>query len=405
MDSRDPVLIMGAGPTGLTCALVLTELGVPVEIFGKYTAAAAVGCLARTMELFARYGLADRFLALGDPRDELAIYADGKQIAQVSLQGGRTEFPHMFLCPQTETERVLRDRLAELGVYVQWGWEFSGYDTVENDYSDPTPSGGVIVRLRNVEMDFNRPRSKVCRGAYLIGCDGAHSRVRKSIGAAFDGRRIDIKIATGDVEVDADWPSAGRYVFTIHPDGIVGALRVRGSFCYRIFAAWSKQDPEELTPDAFASTLYKRLAPEPLRNLRVLSTSLFTIQERRASHYTSGDGYVFICGDAAHVHSPAGGQGLNLGVQDAENLAWKLAMVYLNQADPALLKTYAEERIPVADDVIVRSHKLFNTTMAGSSMKTFVLKHAAPFFASAPRKLHRKRFEQAAQLRVCYPTS
>ncbi|KAI8058489.1 FAD binding domain-containing protein [Syncephalis plumigaleata] len=409
-EERDPVLIIGSGPTGLMAALILTELGVPVEIYDKAlnpaTTWRAPGFNARTMELFARYGLAERFSAVSEPRNELTVHAEGKQIAQLSLYGARTEFPHLFLCPQTEIERVLRDRLAELGVYIQWGWEFTGYDIVQPSSSPDINRGhqvtaeAVAARFKSVEMELNRPRTIVRRGTYLLGCDGAHSRVRKAIGAAFSGRRIDIRIAAGDVEVDADWPNAGR--FSLHPDGLVGALRVKDSCSYRVFIAWSEKDPVELTSENFATTLQHRLAPEPLNNLRVLSTSLFTLQERRASYY-SIDGRVFLCGDAAHIHSPAGGQGLNLGVQDAENLAWKLALVYHDRANVELLDTYATERIPVADEVIELSHKMFNTTMIGSSMKTFMFKHAAPFLASAPRKLQRKRFEQTAQLRIQYP--
>ncbi|RKP26774.1 FAD binding domain-containing protein [Syncephalis pseudoplumigaleata] len=411
MEERDPVLIIGSGPTGLMAALILTELGVPVEVYDKSPKPAstwrAPGFNARTMELFARYGLAERFSAVSEPRNELTVYAEGKQIAQLSLYGARTEFPHLFLCPQTETERVLRERLAELGVYIQWGWEFTGYDMV-------TPSAGtgrgkrataaieaVAARFQCAEMELHhRPRTIVRRGAYLLGCDGAHSRVRKAMGAAFGGRRIDTKIAAGDVEVDADWPNAGR--FSLHPDGMVGALRVKGSHCYRVFAAWGENDPAELTNETFAATLRHRLAPEPLANLNVISTSLFTLQERRASYY-SIDGRIFLCGDAAHIHSPAGGQGLNLGVQDAENIAWKLALVYHGRANAKLLDTYAIERVPVANDVIELSHNLFSKTMAStSSMRAFLLKHTAPFLASAPRKLQRKRFEQAAQLRIRY---
>ncbi|KAI9592975.1 FAD binding domain-containing protein [Syncephalis fuscata] len=408
-EERDPVIIIGSGPTGLMAALILTELGVPVEIYDKCpnpaTTWRAPGFNARTMELFARYGLAERFLAISEPRNELTVYAEGKQVAQLSLYGARTEFPHLFLCPQTETERVLRERLAELGVYIQWGWEFVDYDLLRSA-SSPMDNGqrqaaaeSVTARFKSVEMELNRPRTIIRRGSYLLGCDGAHSRVRKTMGAAFGGRRIDVKIAAADVEVDADWPNAGR--FSLHPDGLVGAVRVKGNYSYRVFAAWGEKDPPELTNESFAMVLRHRLAPEPLNNLRVISSSLFTLQERRASYY-SIDGRVFLCGDAAHIHSPAGGQGLNLGVQDAENLAWKLALVYHDQADARLLNTYATERMPVADEVIELSHKLFTTTMVSSSMKNFLLKHAAPFLASAPRKLQRKRFEQTAQLRIQY---
>ncbi|RKP04873.1 FAD-binding monooxygenase, partial [Thamnocephalis sphaerospora] len=355
-----PVAVIGAGPTGLMCAVILAELNVPVEIYernvGPNTEWRAPGIHARTMEMLARYGLADAVLAAGETVFGMVARLNGRLHEGPSLCHMRSEFPMLVSCAQTDTEQILRDRLAKLGVRIHWGLEFVDY---------AYEASGITAYFCHTATDSDGQARATTRAtdkellahqcAYLIGCDGGRSRVRKTIGAVFEGKTLDASIAVCDVHMQVSrLPTA---CFTLHPDGQLITFRVRLNE-YRAFVMWT-DDPPEMTPEVLAETIRKRMQPEDVGSLQVQSCSQFTINERRASRFISDDKHVFLCGDAAHVHSPAGGQGMNMSMQDAENLAWKLAMVYHGRANADVLDTYAIERIPVADRTIRLSGALF----------------------------------------------
>ncbi|RKP09807.1 FAD binding domain-containing protein [Thamnocephalis sphaerospora] len=407
---RQPVAVIGAGAAGLTCAIILTELGVPVEIYERNLVPAvnwrAPGIHARTMELLARYKLVERFYAEGSFATSINFLFNGVHVGGPSFDQMRTEFPGVFICAQPETERILRERLEELGVPIHWGMEFVDYTLEEGD---------VVARFRPIAEDTQASghTSSSNRGsddeelvahrfAYVVGCDGGHSRVRKAIGAVFNGRTLDSHIAICDMQMKADWLSQTWQVeqaFNRHADGVIGSIRIRPDE-YRVFISWDDDLPE-ITAEIFVETARHRMLPHDIGNPKVLSFSKFTINERRASRYVSKDDRVFICGDAAHVHSPAGGQGMNLSMQDAENLAWKLAMVYHGQTGADILKTYPAERIPVADEVLKLSGSLYSNVLT-SPRKASVLRVVMPIFDYLPISITRSMSERMGQLRVVY---
>ncbi|KAI8058206.1 FAD binding domain-containing protein [Syncephalis plumigaleata] len=344
--NKPPVVIVGAGPSGLMTAIVLTDAGVPVEIYERNlkptTEWRAPGIHSRTIEMFARYGLSEKLTDAGNSVDKPCFIRNGQRFPGMSVGLIRSEFPFILGCAQDITE----------GIHVKWGWEYTSYEVVGN-------SEHIKITLK--------------KAFYMIGCDGGRSMIRK-----FDGRFVDYRIAVCDLEVDVDWLPVVSFV--INDEGMLGTIRAHKGNKYRVFTSWSADAPE-LTPDSLMEAIKRRVHPYDLKDPRILSFSVFSINERRASQYISNDGRVFICGDAAHVHSPAGGQGMNTGLQDAENLAWKVGMVYNGLAKPELLKSYEIERTSI------------------------MVSRMMPLMKYMPLFILRPQMEKTSQLRIEYPAA
>ncbi|RKP27748.1 FAD binding domain-containing protein [Syncephalis pseudoplumigaleata] len=387
--SKRPVIIVGAGPVGLMAALVLVEAGVPVVIYERNlrptTEWRAAALHARSLEMLARHNLAEKLIHAGNPFTGFTFIKNGRSQPGLTIDMIRSEFPFTLGCGQDTTERILNEQLAAHSVHVQWGWEYVSHDSIDD---------GISVHLKRVDTD----ETIVREAAYLVGCDGAHSKVRKAIGSQFIGKRIDYRIAVCDMEIDEDWLSTASFIQ--HREGMLGAIRAHPGNQYRLFTTWGADAPE-LTKETLVETIKRRVHPHKLHEPRVLSCSAFTVNERRASRYMSDDGRVFICGDAAHVHSPAGGQGMNTGMQDAENLAWKMAMVYHGFSRPELLASYETERTVIADDVLKLSGSLLS--LLTSPMKQMIVGWLLPLIKRMPLFITRTQSETTSQLCIAYP--
>ncbi|KAI9592452.1 FAD-binding monooxygenase, partial [Syncephalis fuscata] len=363
---KQPVVIVGAGSVGLMAALVLTEIGVPVEIYErnheKTTEWRAAGLHPRVLEIFARYGLVEQLLAVGHPLDRFHYIHNGKILDGTSVDCIRCEYPMALGCGQDCTESLLHKRLAELGIHVKWGWEYISHESIDDNKQ-------ISIQFKRVDSDQVITRQT----PYMVGCDGAHSKIRKAIGAQFIGQSPGSRVAVFDAEVDVDWLPVAWSV--TNPTGFMGGIQVNGNRKYRVYASWDSTLPDP-TKDELVGAVKRCFLPLDFGNPRILSLSMFNINERRASRLVSDDVRVFICGDAAHVHSPAGGQGMNMGLQDAENIAWKIGMVYHGYAKSDLLKSYETERIPVFDDVIKLAGSM--TRIFRHQWKVTVFRHSLP---------------------------
>ncbi|KAI9598510.1 FAD binding domain-containing protein [Syncephalis fuscata] len=391
--TNQPVVIVGAGSVGLMAALVLTEIGVPVEIYERNhkqtTEWRAAGIHSRIIEMFARYGLAERLLAVGNPFNKFRYIRNGKVLEGMSIDCIRSEYPMTLGCGQDSTEALLHERLAELGIYVKWGWEYVSHESIDDNRQ-------ISIQFKKVDSDEVITRQT----PYMVGCDGAHSKIRKAIGAQFNGRSSGDRVAVFDVEVDVDWLPVACFI--VNSNGFVGAVCAHDNNKYRMFTGWNANSPDP-TKDELVEAIKRSFLPMDFGNPRILSLSMFNINERRASQFISGDARVFICGDAAHVHSPAGGQGMNMGLQDAENIAWKIGMVYHGYAKSDLLKSYGTERIPVADDVIKLSGSL--TLLLRHRWIANAFLRLQPIMRHLPKFYMRIRMETTAQLRIKYSLS
>jgi 2-polyprenyl-6-methoxyphenol hydroxylase-like FAD-dependent oxidoreductase len=360
------VVVAGGGPVGLTAAAELRRRGVRCRIVDRLPArlpyAKAVGIQPRTLEVWDRMGLARTALEAAVPMRGQLAYVNGVEQARIELFLP-PEVPYGFAAlPQYETERILDAFLARFGTAIERGTELVsfGQDT-----------DGVTVALRSASGAEEEVRAR-----YLVGCDGAHSVVRKQLGLSFEGSAFPEEYMLGDVEVDWDLPR-GYGVRATHQDAdgevddLLVCIPLPGRGRYRM----SMKVPPELSAaarrDAPAdevthglegghapalSDIQKvldRLSPQPTTASALRWSSVFRISHRIVDRY--GEGRVFVAGDAAHIHPPTGAQGMNTGIQDAWNLAWKLALAIEGGAHPGLAASYDAERRPVGEEVVERT--------------------------------------------------
>ncbi|KAA0093994.1 2-polyprenyl-6-methoxyphenol hydroxylase [Mycolicibacterium sp. P1-18] len=376
-----PVLVVGAGPTGLTAALELSRLGIPVRIVDSAlepsTTSRALGIQARTLELLRPRGVADDMLALGNRVRRTALHVRGRQIAAVDFTRMPSQFGFVLMLAQSETERLLTERLGEQGVKVERGLSFTG----------------LVDRAESVEVTLAAPdgTTDTVAASYVIAADGSHSAVRKSLGLAFTGRSLPQNYVLGDLHLAGAVAEDQLSIF-LAANGFLAVFPM-GEGRFRFMAT----DPdgvigEDAAPTlADIQTLYDRTAGIPARLYDLNWSSRFRINSRVVE--TLRRGHVFLGGDAAHVHSPAGGQGMNAGIQDMLNLSWKLAMVLRGQAAPALLDTYESDRLPVIRQLVgmtERATTVFNSTSplahaALTRLAPLVLSRTAVQDRAAPR--------------------
>ncbi|MDA2895307.1 FAD-dependent monooxygenase [Mycolicibacterium sp. BiH015] len=379
-DSKEvpiPVLIVGAGPTGLTAALELSRLGVAVRIVDRATAASpesrALAVQARTLELLRVRGVGQEMLPLGNRAGAAALYAEGRRLAPIELHRMPSDFNYILMLAQSETERLLAEGMALQGVKVERGVEVVAVREVGNC---------AEARLRRSDG-----AEELVRASYVIAADGPHSTVRKALNLPFPGRTLPHHYVLADLHIDGDIPEDQVSIFLAR-NGFI-ALFPMGEGRFRLMAT----DPERL-PGAGEPTvehlqrLYDRVVHIPARLHSPNWSSRFRINSRHMKSLRSGR--VFFGGDAAHVHSPAGGQGMNLGIQDMINLSWKLAMVLDGRARAELLDTYSSERVPVI-------RRLVRFTEIGTRVfnSTNPLVHAIRI-RMAPKALGRSRIQNAA---------
>ena len=340
------VIVVGAGPTGLMLACELAMRGIRVGLVERrantpnITRAFAVH--ARTLELLDSRGMADELLPHGVPIHEVAP-APG---AVLNLRELKTRYPMLLIAPQSWTERVLEARATQLGVHVMRGAEVVG---LKQD------ADGVTVDLGD---------GATVRTKYVVGCDGAHSAVRRLIGVDFVGTQYETHILLADVRMPNP-PEEGLFARN-SSDGIV-LLVPFGDGWYRAIA-WDRsreQAPlEEPVTEAEIRNAFDKIAGEDFGMTEMRWSSRFLSERKQARRYQVGR--VFLAGDAAHVHSPLGGQGMNTGIGDAMNLGWKLAEAVRGTAPAGLLESYQAERHPVGTTVL-RMTDAFNKLVLGTS--------------------------------------
>jgi 2-polyprenyl-6-methoxyphenol hydroxylase-like FAD-dependent oxidoreductase len=309
----------------------------------------ALGIQARTVELLRVRGVGDELVRLGNPARATALYSDGAKLAAIELDRMPSEFNYVLLLAQSDTERLLTEQLNRQGVKIERGFELIGLAQRPN---------GVSATLRSGDS-----AEETVDASYLIAADGSHSAIRKALGLPFTGRSLTHNYVLGDVHLAGDVPQDQLSIFLAR-NGFLAVFPM-GDGRFRFMAT----DPDGITGDSGDPTLeeiqrlYNRTVHLPAQLYNLNWSSRFRINSR---HMTSlRDGRVFFGGDAAHVHSPAGGQGMNAGIQDMINLSWKLAMVLNGQARHELLDTYQSDRLPVIRQLVrmtERATKPFNST-------------------------------------------
>ncbi|MBI1208033.1 MAG: monooxygenase [Azospirillum sp.] len=347
MAKLNQVLIVGAGPVGLAMAVELTRHGVGARIIDQAPARSehskALVLWARSLELMEAMGCADRFVAAGLKVHATRIFANQRPVARIALNAVPSRFDFALMVNQAETERLLEEHLNRLGVRVERRVTLTGFNQ---------DGEGVLAALSLADGT-----GETVTADWLIGCDGAHSTVRRTLGLEFQGDTEPSDWVLADVYFDGprDCPilEPGTVNFFWHPEGILGTFPITADR-YRVVADLGEAKGRGRRADPTLEELQQlldRRGPGGIVAHSPVWLSAFRINERKVGRYRSGR--VFLAGDAAHIHSPAGGQGMNTGLQDAVNLAWKLALVCRGRAqDGVLLDSYDHERGPVAARVI-----------------------------------------------------
>jgi 2-polyprenyl-6-methoxyphenol hydroxylase-like FAD-dependent oxidoreductase len=381
------VIVVGAGPTGLALACGLRAAGISVRVLDKATGPAvtsrALGLQPRGVEVLDRLGALGDLPEHGLPISCVVITVNGRELARLRIRqsmerlGGRTA----LLISQADIEAALRDRLMALGVPVEW----------DQRVTDVTQSAdGVTVQVGAGDE---------IRASWVAGADGAHSVVRQAAGIGFPGVPLIEHFLLADVHADIDRPRDNTYGW-IRGTKLFVAFPLPGDDLWRLMAPAPEGTPEEPAHDEIVKYLGERLAAVAGGRIRSVEwTSSFRIQRRLADSYRRGR--VLLAGDAAHIHSPFGGQGMNTGIGDAENLAWKLALVIACRADAGLLDTYAAERRPIAKDVIANTSGLTQFALGDRYLARLMRDHVAVPLLNR-RWLQRLIAEKGSQLQVSY---
>jgi 2-polyprenyl-6-methoxyphenol hydroxylase-like FAD-dependent oxidoreductase len=392
------VLVVGAGPTGLMLANQLVRRGVRMRIIDRHAGPSretrALGVQARTLEIYAQLGVVDRALELGKRGTGANIWAQGRKMARVPLgETGRnaTPYPFILILGQDDNERILGDRLRDLGASVEWNTELIGLDQ----------------RPDRVNATLRLPdgSEQTIAASWLAGCDGAHSAVRALNGIGFPGAPYEHVFFVADTEATGSMVPDEVNVY-LWQDGFHLLFPMRGKNHWRIVGILP---PDLRRADVTFEAVIPSLRKEAGAGLSFRSCTWFStyrIHHRSAARFRAGR--CFLLGDAAHIHSPVGAQGMNTGLQDAYNLAWKLALVVKGEAHAALLDSYEEERVPVAQRLLNTTDRAFRLVVSDSRLaglfRTKVLARIAAF-ALSRKRIQRTAFRVVSQTGIRYRKS
>jgi 2-polyprenyl-6-methoxyphenol hydroxylase-like FAD-dependent oxidoreductase len=393
------VLVVGAGPTGLMLANQLGRRGVRVLIVDRHAAPSretkALGVQARTLEIYSALGLVEGALAIGKRAEGGNMWARGRKLARIPLGSiGRdlNPYPYLLILGQDDNERLMGERLRDWGIAVQWKSELVGLvqDDGQATATLTCPDGST----RNVTA------------AWIAGCDGAHSATRALCGIAFRGAPYEHVFFVADTQATGSMVPDEINVY-LWQKGFHLFFPLRGPDHWRVVGILPPElrDREDLTFEDVVPSL-RNEAGAGLSFQKCSWFSTYRIHHRRAERFR--DRRCFLLGDAAHVHSPVGAQGMNTGLQDAYNLAWKLALVVSGRAGAAVLDSYAEERIPVADHLLRTTDRAFSLIVSDNALaglfRTQVLARIVAF-AMGRKRMQKFAFRMISQTGIRYRSS
>ena len=348
-----------------------------------------MGVQARTLEFYRQLGIADAIVRCGIKVEKMCLHQGSRKVFALRFGDfgkGLSPYPFLLSLPQDEHERVLGEKLSALGVQIEWNTEMTGFSDAGEH---------IDARLRR------NGRDETCRASFLCGCDGVHSTVREGLQLKFPGGVYEQMFFVTDLAAEGSAVS-GDMNFFLAPNELGAAFPIRTTGMVRLIGLVPREfaDRRELTFEDMRSHF------EKLMDLRVRSVNWFStyhVHHRVSDHFRVGR--AFVLGDAGHVHSPAGGQGMNTGIGDAINLSWKLAAVLAGRADSSILDTYESERISFARTLVSTTDKLFQAVVQENTLskivRTILFPYLLPFLLgfSAARRL---QFRLVSQTRINY---
>ena len=397
MDTQ--VLIVGAGPTGLMFANQLVRRGVRPMIIDRHSGPAqqsrAMAVQARTLEIYAQMGIIEQALARGARASGANMWTNGRWAARIPVGdiGQRlSPFPFVLMLGQDENELIMGDRLREHGIVVQWNTELIA----------------LQQRSGHVDATLQQPdgTKRTIRAAWVAGCDGSRSPVREMNGITFPGAPYEHTFFVADTEVTGPMKPNELNVY-LRQDGFHLFFPMRGENRWRVIGILPKnlRQRDGLTFEDVIPAI-RQEAGAALEFPRCDWFSTYRIHHRAAARFR--DRRCFLLGDAAHIHSPMGAQGMNTGLQDAYNLAWKLALVVQGRADPALLDSYEQERIPVARRLLKTTDRAFQLIVSDGWLAGLFRSKIMAKIAAVAMRFDRARtlaFRTISQIGIRYPES
>jgi 2-polyprenyl-6-methoxyphenol hydroxylase-like FAD-dependent oxidoreductase len=392
------VLIVGAGPTGLMMACQLQRFGISFRIIeknaGPTTQSRALAIQARSLELFAQMGIAQKATQQGKPAHAVNYVTRGQISQKISLEGhgdGLTAFPYLLILDQSRTEQLLIDTLKTAGRSVEWQTELVSFREDRH---------GVLAMVKQPDGT-----EETIQAQWLVGADGARSVVRHQLGIPFEGQTHTSSLFVLDCKVDLPFDENEAYI-AFSDTSFAAFFPMTEGRC-RVISILPEDLPEDqpVTFEAVAAGFAARMQIDvQLSDPRWISA--YRSHHRHVATFRKD--HCFLAGDAAHIHSPVGAQGMNTGLQDAYNLAWKLAFVISGQALPDLLDTYNEERIPIARSLVWTTDRVFGLTLSKNPILRFWIMSVAPRMLALILKqptLARFVFKTISQIGIHYRAS
>ncbi|MGE8066650.1 FAD-dependent monooxygenase [Pseudomonas sp. NPDC089569] len=365
---RSDVLIIGAGPTGLVLALWLSNLGIRPRIVDKSSApgttSRALAVQARTLELYRQLDLADAVIEHGHRVAAANFWVKGDAVARLPLSRvgeGLTPYAFLEIFPQDEHERLLIDSLEAFGITVERNTELLGFEE---------SGDGITATLRLPDG-----QQEICQTCYLAGCDGARSIVRKTLDTGFPGGTYQQIFYVADVQASGPTFNGELHVDLDEAD-FLAVFPLAGEGRARLIGTVRDERAEQAETLRFEDVSSRAITHMKVKIEQLNWFSTYRVHHRVANHFRTGR--AFLLGDAAHVHSPAGGQGMNTGIGDAINLAWKLAAVLTGGAEAGLLATYETERIAFARKLVATTDRVFTFVTAEGRVADLLRTRLAP---------------------------
>ncbi|RUQ91099.1 FAD-dependent oxidoreductase [Legionella septentrionalis] len=389
MSESCDVLVVGAGPVGLFCAHELIRNGLSCRIIDKKLTLSerskALGIHIRTLDIFADCGVIGDILGAGHKVQRVIFKSQGKELGETSFADLDANYPYLIDLPQSKTERILHDHLLHKGTSVEWQTELLDIKQLDNK-----------VRAILKKSDHTIENLECC---WIIACDGAHSTTRKLMGVPFLGSAYKQNWWLADVQID--WALREDYMLVYVSEHGPLACFPMGDKRYRIVATAPKYNYSEPNLDDITAMFTQRCS-DPARLSHPVWINKFLIHHRQIKNYRAER--IFFAGDAAHVHSPIGGQGLNTGIQDIYNLIWKLALVQKGHAREALLESYHLERFPVGKDVLKETHLMTKMILLENTVAIKLRNTMASWLLSL-EFVKNKLARQLAELEISYKKS
>lgn len=394
------VIIIGAGPTGLALACQFIRYGIDFVIIDKKETTTpfskAIGVQARTLEIYEQMGLADKLVALGSEASKARMIVGGEVRGEINFSEigkGLSAYPYVLIVEQGKHEALLHGYIKSHGKAIRWQSELQSF-------SQNAAQVTAVVKNSNGETE-------TVEAKYLVACDGAKSPVRHSLGLTFEGSTFERMFYVADVDIEWDLGHDALMV-VLMKHNLLAFFPMSGERQWRIVGTF----PEEFSKDE-GDVLYEEIEEQIKRDaelkLDITNVNWFSTYKVHTRHVSKfSEGRCFLAGDSAHIHTPAGAQGMNTGIQDGYNLAWKLASVLRGECGEKLLESYNAERLPNAESLLKTTDRFFNLVASPEPILSYLRTHVFPYVAGAAFSLDAVRkfvFPRISQIAISYRDS